>query len=48
MVVIIYYLLISITSIVLSTINIGIRDWQFWVIVTCIIGANICGQYADE
>ena len=39
----IYILLCAITGGVLATVNINTSDWQFWVILGCVAGSNICG-----
>ncbi len=40
----IYYLLCAITGGVLSTANVTLSNWRFWVILGCVIGAYVCGR----
>ena len=43
MVNIIYLFLVSFSSAVLASMNVRTSDWQFWVLLTCMCGSNICG-----
>lgn len=39
----IYYLLCAIAGFALSSADIFYSDWQWWVVLVCIIGSYICG-----
>lgn len=39
----IYYLLFAIAGGVLSTVNVTLSNWQFWVVLACMFGAYVCG-----
>lgn len=41
---IIYLLLCVINGIALAMADIGITNWQFWVVTLCVCGAYICGK----
>lgn len=43
---IIYLILYSIMCVLLRTNNIG--AWQYWVIIACVIGINLCGYYEGK
>lgn len=41
---VIYILLCIINSIVLTSCDIGITNWQYWVSLFCVIGAYLRGK----
>lgn len=43
---IIYMLLLVIYGLTSGIANLRIRDWEYWIILGCIIGAFWCGYYA--
>ena len=45
---IIYFLLCGIVGGVFSTLDINITNWQFWVVVSCMSGAYICGRITEK
>ena len=40
----IYIFLCALYGAVTITIDIGIKDWQYWVMLGCVVGAYICGR----
>ena len=38
----IYMLLCAIVGGVLASANVRVSNWQFWVVLGCVIGAHIC------
>lgn len=43
-----FYALCGLMGYVLSTVNINITDWQFWVAVVCMCGAHYCGKESKK
>lgn len=39
----VFYLFVFIGSITMNTTGYSINTWQNWVMLACLIGANICG-----
>jgi hypothetical protein len=38
-----YLIIIFASSIITGTANLGMRNWQSWAILLCLIGCYICG-----
>ena len=41
---IIYYIIMGVSGIVMSTASLRTKDWQYWVIVFSLVGAFLCGM----
>lgn len=44
---IIYLLLCGLHGFTCARAGIGIKDWKFWVLLGCVIGAYLCGKYLN-
>lgn len=44
----IYYLLCAIVGGVLSTANVTLSSWQFWVVLICMVGAYAYGRVKNK
>ena len=42
----IYVFLCGLTGCMLAKVKIGVKDWKYWIIIACVIGAYFCGKYA--
>jgi hypothetical protein len=40
---IVYYVLCGLGGFVMADANVTWRNWQFWVLIVCIVGSYLCG-----
>lgn len=42
----IYLLLCGFSGVICARADIEVKDWKYWAILGCVIGAYFCGKYA--